>query len=147
MEWVGLEWALKTICFQPHPQGQWPLPLDQVAQSPSQPGLLLPDLVVLFLALVILAEFVHSTPHDWSRDRLNNRKSDRVLRAYGVVLQKSEKIIFSQIKGEAGTWFLTADLFPGVLSTICRVFCRERYSLILCIAPLSTKGLIAISSW
>ncbi|KAJ7421664.1 hypothetical protein BTVI_17271 [Pitangus sulphuratus] len=38
MEWCGLEGTLKIISFQPQRRGQGHLPLDQVAQSPIQPG-------------------------------------------------------------------------------------------------------------
>jgi len=38
-EWFGLEGTLKIIYFQPPCHGQGHLPLDQVAQSPIQPGL------------------------------------------------------------------------------------------------------------
>ena len=36
--WLGLEGTLKLIQFQPPCHGQGHLPLDQVAQSPVQPG-------------------------------------------------------------------------------------------------------------
>ena len=39
IEWFGLEGTLKIIWFQPPCHGQGHLPLDQVAQSPIQPGL------------------------------------------------------------------------------------------------------------
>jgi len=38
IEWFGLEGTLKIIQFQPPCHGQGHLPLDQVAQSLSQPG-------------------------------------------------------------------------------------------------------------
>ena len=39
IEWFGLEGTLKITYFQPLCHGQGHLPLDQVAQSPVQPGL------------------------------------------------------------------------------------------------------------
>jgi len=39
IEWFGLEGTLKIISFQPPCHGQGHLPVDQVAQSPVQPGL------------------------------------------------------------------------------------------------------------
>jgi len=39
MEWFVLEGTLQIIQFQPPCHGQGHLPLDQVAQSPIQPGL------------------------------------------------------------------------------------------------------------
>jgi len=39
IEWFGLEGTLKIIWFQPPCHGHRHLPLDQVAQSPIQPGL------------------------------------------------------------------------------------------------------------
>jgi len=38
IEWYGLEGTLKIIWFQPPCHEQGHLPLDQVAQSPIQPG-------------------------------------------------------------------------------------------------------------
>lgn len=86
-----------------------------------QSTLLLPDLMLFFLAMLMLAEAIHSTLlHDWSRDRMSNRKNNRVCRVHWVVLKKSKKnhdFRFSQSKGEAGTeaWLSTAVLFPGLL--------------------------------
>ena len=39
IEWFGLEGTLKIIWFQAICHGQGHLPVDQVAQSPIQPGL------------------------------------------------------------------------------------------------------------
>ena len=39
IEWFGLEGTLHIISFQPPCHGQGPLPPDQFAQSPIQPGL------------------------------------------------------------------------------------------------------------
>ena len=39
IEWFGLEGTIKIIQFQPPHYRQGHLPLDQVAQSPIQPGL------------------------------------------------------------------------------------------------------------
>jgi len=39
IEWYGLEGTLKIIWFKPPCHGQGHLPLDEVAQSPIQPGL------------------------------------------------------------------------------------------------------------
>jgi len=39
IEWFGLEGTFKIVLFQPPCYRQGHLPLDQVAQSPIQPGL------------------------------------------------------------------------------------------------------------
>lgn len=67
-----------------------------------------------------------------------------------MVLQKSEKPLFSQSKGEAGTWFPTADLFL-VYSTRHAGFSVERdqphfvYSPSFCQLPLITGSIISLN--
>lgn len=98
--------------------GPSPLGGHSLHKKDLQSSLLLPDLV-LFLAVLMLAEAIHSTLlHDWSKDRISNRKSDRVCRAHWMVLKKRKPWLpLFPKQREAGkeAWLSTAVLFPGLL--------------------------------
>lgn len=110
--------------------GPSPLGGHSLHKKDLQSSLLLPDLV-LFLAALMLAEAIHSTLlHDWSKDKISNRKSDRVCRAHWVVLKKSEKTMTSSFPRTKGSWKGSMALngsfvsWSALFNTLCRVFCR-----------------------
>jgi len=63
--------------------GPFPLGGHNTHKKDLQSTFPLPDLVLFFLAMLMLAEAIYSTfLHDWSRDMMSNRKSNRVCKVH-----------------------------------------------------------------